>query len=287
MSWSSLYISNFITSTKSGQFFAVYVTVRGPLHYAWHFLNLWLHHEWFTIVNSGAFTASSLFCDKLNCHQWLLKTSYWWYDDTPTLKCVGCNVSKLQQKYSSYIRWGNSVCLFNNITVCEWVLIIDRNPHADSLLGTTICRLENACLSSASRPMELQVLNELATSNTVIRTPPCLSCEGWQQLQHRLGYSLERNLLQRCWCVATTGYETMMSGFDWLHLPFHAGCLLGWTEHRGVWVSTLPWQPTVQDNAAWHCLHSAARSPGARWGSAGCPMPVTVGPTAKQSLQHV
>ena len=62
--------------------------------------------------------------------------------------------------------------------------------------------------------MELEALNEWATSNTIIRTPPCLSCEGWQQLQHQSGYSQERNPLRRCWHVATTGYGTMMSGFD-------------------------------------------------------------------------
>jgi len=74
--------------------------------------------------------------------------------------------------------------------------------------------------------MELQLLSEQDTGN-IIMTPPCLSCEGWQQLQPQSGYSLKRNLLQRCWLVATTGSETMMSGFDSLHLPWHAGCQLG------------------------------------------------------------
>ena len=62
--------------------------------------------------------------------------------------------------------------------------------------------------------MELQALIEWTTGNTVIRIPPYLSCEGWQQLQHQSGYSLERNLLRQYWHVATTGFETMMSGFD-------------------------------------------------------------------------
>lgn len=71
-----------------------------------------------------------------------------------------------------------------------------------------------AGLNSASQPVALKTLSECATDNAIIRTPPCLSCEGWQQLQHQSGYFLERNLLRQCWHVATIGYETMMSGFD-------------------------------------------------------------------------
>lgn len=121
----------------------------------------------------------------------------------------------------------------------------------------------------------------------VIMILPCLSCEGWQQLQHQSSCSLERNLLQQCWHVTTTGSETMMSGFDWLHLPWHADCLLGWTWHQEVWGSALPWQPRGLVNAAWHCPCYAAGSSVAHWVSAGYPTPVRVVPTATWTLQHI
>lgn len=118
----------------------------------------------------------------------------------------------------------------------------------------------------------------------VIMIPPCLFCEGWQQLQHQSGCSLERNLLQQCWYVTTTGSETMMSGFDWLHLPWHAGCLSGWTWHQEVWGSALPWQPRGLVNAAWHCPCYAAGSSVAHWVFAGYPTPVRAAPTAMWTL---